>query len=193
MKLSRSIILLIAALGSLFWAEKAFAQCLSADDRVAHQVRILQTQMMVGALQCRGRKDLGQRQLYNQFVESHQSALAEHGAALISYFKREYGTAHKTHLDKHITRLANQISAAVRTQPDFCQRIAALGKIVRDGSQDLEQIVDLPITLPLSANPRVCMAGNNAPASILSSNGPASDNMASNDRASTPNKIDSAQ
>ncbi len=193
MKMSRSVVLLIAALGSLFWAEKAIAQCLSADDRMAHQVRLLQTQMMVGALQCRGRKDLGQRQLYNQFVENHQSALAEHGAALISYFKREYGAAHKTHLDKHITKLANQISAAVRTQPDFCQRIAGIGEMVRDGSLDLEQMIDLPITVPLSADPKVCMAGNNAPASILSSSGPASNNLASNDRASTPNKIDTAQ
>ena len=183
MKLSRSVVILIAVLGSLSLVDKAFAQCLSAKDHMAHQVRILQTQMMVGALQCRGRKDLGQRQLYNQFVQSHQSALSAHGAVLISYFKREYGATHKAHLDKHITSLANQISAAVRVQPDFCQRIAGLGEIVRDGSQDLEQIVDLPITLPLSASPKVCMAGSSIPASTLSSADP----------ASTPKKIGAAQ
>ncbi|GAB4122956.1 MAG: hypothetical protein Kow00104_07000 [Rhodothalassiaceae bacterium] len=110
--------------------------CMTRSERDADMVRHLQTQMMVGALQCRGIRDLGQRGLYNEFVTGWKSELGRHGAVLISWFERHEGATWKSHLDRHVTELANRISAESRADPAFCAAIARLGEELRDADGD---------------------------------------------------------
>lgn len=110
--------------------------CMSQTEREAHMVRHLQTQMMIGALQCRGIRDIGQRALYNDFVSAWKPALGDHGATLIGWFERSYGATWKSKLDHHVTELANRISASGRADPSFCARIARLGEELRDARTD---------------------------------------------------------
>ncbi|GER08244.1 hypothetical protein GCM10007972_17660 [Iodidimonas muriae] len=128
-------------------SQTAYAQCMDAKERAAHDMRLLQTQLMVGALQCRGRKDLGQRAYYNEFIRSHRDDLARHGNALVGYFERSYGQNYKVMLDKHVTSLANAVSSAVRTTPDFCTKIAQIGARISQTPNDTHIRVGLPMKI----------------------------------------------
>ncbi|MGH6720357.1 MAG: hypothetical protein ACREER_13675 [Alphaproteobacteria bacterium] len=107
---------LIGALMALALASPAVAQtCARPDDEVALQVRVLQTNLMVGALSCQ------QHDPYNAFVARFQPTLAVHGKALKAYFKRAHGGGWNTVLDEFVTRLANEASLrGMQNLSTFC-------------------------------------------------------------------------
>lgn len=94
-----------------------------ADSREAAAVnaRVLQTELMVAALTC------GMKPRYNLVVTRHRSALIGHGRVLRDMYRRAYGGGGQSHLDRYITRLANQASA--RSNIDrigYCETAANL-------------------------------------------------------------------
>jgi hypothetical protein len=80
--------------------------CPSPAEQQALDVRVLQTRLMVAALSCNAKPD------YNAFVHRFHAELVPHGYALRRLFHRAYGKSARHHLNRFITRLANDESAA---------------------------------------------------------------------------------
>lgn len=95
--------------------------CASDRDLDALNTRVLQTELMVAALSC------GERQRYNTFVTTYQSALTERGQALQAMFRRAHGKKAMTELNAFITKMANDASQQVRQKGDeYCVFAAEL-------------------------------------------------------------------
>lgn len=90
------------------------AYCASDSDLAALNTRVLQTELMVAALSC------GERQKYNDFVNTYQRVLTDRGVALQGLFKRVHGAQGATRMNAFITKLANDASQNVRTRDDYC-------------------------------------------------------------------------
>lgn len=99
----------------------AAPQCPSLAEASAERVRVLQTELMVAALKCRGREDLALFDKYNTFVRKFTPELVEHGKTLTGYFQRSYGSNYRQKMDKYITSLANSVSIASDQDPQFCE------------------------------------------------------------------------
>ncbi len=78
--------------------------CAKSPELAALEARVLQTELMVGALTC------GQSQRYNAFVRSYQTDLVEYSKTLRSLFSRAYGGGGKRKLNTFVTKLANDSS-----------------------------------------------------------------------------------
>lgn len=112
----------------------AQSACPTAAEARAERTRILQTELMVAALKCRGRPELGLYEKYNAFVQKFTPQLVEHGKTLTAYFSRAYGPDYRSHMDKYITSLANTVSMASDRDPDFCDASFAQANAVLDES-----------------------------------------------------------
>lgn len=78
------------------------APCAARADQTALQVRMLQTELMVGALTCNQRTD------YNAFVNRFQPQLASQGKHLQAFFKQGHGAKATRELNDFVTRIANE-------------------------------------------------------------------------------------
>jgi len=96
----------LLCLGMVFVAsgDVLAAFCAKPSEKVALDVRVLQSELMVAALSC------GQQEAYNRFVQRHRTELSSSGRALKSYFHRRYGSSGKYKLNRFVTQLANQAS-----------------------------------------------------------------------------------
>ncbi len=112
----------------------AAASCITPAEREAKMVRHLQTELMIGALQCRGSRDAGQRGLYNRFVKAHRVTLRREADVLRTYFARRHGAGSDAALDSHVTGIANRISSASRSIDDFCSRVALFATDLLDAT-----------------------------------------------------------
>ncbi len=98
------------------------ANCTGRVHSEAVAVRILQSELTVGALAC------DQRQQYAAFVQRHEPTLREYGTILTQYFTDRYGHADgQRALDAFVTRLANQASNRKSGWAShYCSFVAAL-------------------------------------------------------------------
>lgn len=104
----------------------AVARCLTPREQTAFRVRMIQTELMVAALSCRGvpgRDFTGQ---YNAFVKKHGDQLVSYGRILQSYFGARYGADARRQLDAYITALANEVSRRSMLSPTFCDESVSL-------------------------------------------------------------------
>ncbi len=103
-------------------AAAAEAPCWTAPESKAIAVRVLQSELTVGALAC------GLPDAYRTFVESQQPALQRYGAVLTGYYARAYGeVAGERRLDAFVTRLANEASTRKADWPNgYCAFVRAL-------------------------------------------------------------------
>jgi hypothetical protein len=114
-------------------------RCLTPPERTAFEVRVLQTEMMVAALTCRGVGGHDFSAHYAQFVENNREALKVHAGVLRSHFRRSFGAAAETHLDRYVTSLANDLSrASMSGSGTFCPQQGALfERAARTGPGDV--------------------------------------------------------
>jgi len=135
--------------------------CVTQSERAAMAVRHIQTQLMVGALACRGSKDLGQRDLYTKFVLENRQSLGRHARALRGYFARLYGSDAQTRLDRHVTGIANRISRDAGRQADFCEKIVTFGENVLANDLKPAELLPLSASAPVTFRTEqpVCEAG----------------------------------
>ena len=99
----------------------AAESCSRPADQMALNTRVLQTELMVGALACNNQK------LYNEFVTRYRSELIKQGRSLREMFDRRHGKAGTTHMNALVTRLANEASQrSVAHRYGFCQQSAVL-------------------------------------------------------------------
>ncbi|MBB4211308.1 hypothetical protein EV659_10480 [Rhodothalassium salexigens DSM 2132] len=121
------LLVLLTAAGAAGATTARAQTCVGAEEAAAFQLRHLQTQLMVGALQCRGVHALGQRTYYNRFATRHAALIDGANATLSRFFDRHFDGAARARLDAYVTGLANDVSAASRRTDAYCVRVAALG------------------------------------------------------------------
>lgn len=106
---------------------EASARCLTPPEKTAFEVRMLQTELMVATLTCRG---VGNRDFsgqYATFVNRHRDGLKNHSTVFQGHFSRTYGGGGQTQLDRYVTSLANDYSRASMTGAGaFCEQQGAL-------------------------------------------------------------------
>lgn len=112
----------LAGIGLLaLTAQPAFAadQCLREAEKVAFGMRVLQSELMIAALQC------GQQAQYNRFMQLHQPELSTAYDQIGAHFTRLFGAEGEEKRDSYITDLANAHSQDQMQQgPDFCARVS---------------------------------------------------------------------
>ena len=106
---------------------------------ISIEVRRLQTNLMVAALSC------GARQDYNAFVLTHRSSLQKYGKIIRAEFRRRYGKAGDSKLNKFVTRLANEASARSNANRDsFCADAATTFQQAKVQDTSLTRMVTVP-------------------------------------------------
>lgn len=108
----------------------------NSSETAAVNARLLQTEMMVAALAC----DL--RPQYNRAVRTFEKELVKHGRVLRKMFRRNHGASAQRHLDRYITRLANEASARSNyDRATYCRTAASLfGDVLASRSGGFDQM-----------------------------------------------------
>jgi hypothetical protein len=123
----RKMLATVAAAGILVSSiTTAYAGCYSAEERVAIEVRNLQTQLMIGALSCRAGGDDSLVDRYNVFVRAYGDRLATHISVLKGYFKKLHGADFNRQYDSFATGLANDLARDGASSQEFCARTSRL-------------------------------------------------------------------
>jgi hypothetical protein len=134
----------------------AAASCVDRDEAAALHVRSLQTWMVVASLTCGSVDD------YNEFVLKFRPALQRHGDTLVDYFRRAYGGAGQSKLNRYVTLLANQASAlSLKDRASYCARSTEMYGEMREAVSltQLESYSAENVGL-LAVEPRSCMSEN---------------------------------
>jgi hypothetical protein len=97
----------------------AASNCLGQVIEAMH-VRLLQTELMVAALQCRAHTDYDFSSKYNAFVMQFSQPLAQNATVLKDHFRKSHGASHMTQLDRYMTRIANDAGQR-GTSAGYCQ------------------------------------------------------------------------
>lgn len=123
------------------FAEAQAAACYTPAETVAVEVRMLQSELMVGALACRdSNPELGMIAQYNDFVHRLSRQLVRHSKVLQAHFRRAYGASAMTRLEAFQTALANDASKRSMTSSGYCHSAATLFQRVSGIKQtDLER------------------------------------------------------
>jgi hypothetical protein len=104
-------------------AQPTFAaeQCLREAEKAAFDMRVLQSELMIAALQC------GQHAQYNRFMQLHQTELSSAYDQIGAYFARFFGAEGEEQRDSYITDLANaQAQDQMQHGPDFCVHVSPI-------------------------------------------------------------------
>ena len=117
----------------------AAESCSRPADQMALNARVVQTELMVGALACNN------QQLYNEFVTRYRNDLIKQGQSLRELFDRRHGRAGTTHMNALVTRLANEASQRSVTQRyGFCQQSAMLfAKALEEENPNLNDLIEV--------------------------------------------------
>jgi hypothetical protein len=104
----------------------ASAACPSQPERDAHQVRLLQTELMVAALSCTRDGASAYAPQYNAFIAKFRASLKQHAAVLKEEYRRAYGAKHEAALDRYVTQVANAASERSLQMPNYCVTVGPL-------------------------------------------------------------------
>jgi hypothetical protein len=134
---ARCAVVTVAVLVTVLSSRPGAAEsCSRPADQMALNTRVVQTELMVGALACNN------QQLYNEFVTRYRSELIKQGQSLREMYDRRHGRAGTTHMNQLVTRLANEASQrSVTHRYGFCQQSALL--FAKALEQDNPKLTDL--------------------------------------------------
>jgi hypothetical protein len=118
----------------------AFAKsnCAAPDEFQALNARVLQSDLMVGALACK------QQASYNAFVKKFQPELVRRSNGMQSYFKRVYGGASTNQMNRFVTNIANDSSTTSlnMNESQFCSTIKqAFSTILSSDTRNLNTLI----------------------------------------------------
>ena len=138
--------LFAAGLVAAVAATPALAQsCLRPAEKVAFDVRSLQSQLMVAALICK------QDAQYNTFVQQYQGQLAGAWSGMSTYYRRANGAVGARTLDNYVTEMANiQQMDGSRQGTAFCANVASLFSAALAAPKSPEALAQLAIANNLS-------------------------------------------
>jgi hypothetical protein len=142
-------------------------QCMSKTEFRAERVRALQSALMFSALKCVHKPQLGLQDNYNEIMERFGKDLAKHSITVQQYFRRTQGPAHRRHLHKYVTGMANRYSIISFSEPNFCEGMSELGQSILDGADDAIAVArfNRRLLLPILAEP--CEPEENAALLVL--------------------------
>ena len=103
---------------------KATSNCPSPVVEAMH-VRLLQTELMVAALQCRNNPAFDFSSKYNNFVMQFSAPLSQNANVLKDHFRKNFGANHMTQLDRYMTRIANDAGQR-GMHAGYCQNMAPM-------------------------------------------------------------------
>jgi hypothetical protein len=123
----------------LSYRPAAAESCSQPSDQMALNTRVLQTELMVGALACKNQN------LYNKFVVKYRGQLVEQGQSLRAMFDRRHGKGGTTRMNALVTKLANEASQrSVAQRYGFCRQSALLfAKALADDKPDLNGLIEV--------------------------------------------------
>jgi hypothetical protein len=117
--------------------------CWRQTERQAIAVRVLQSEITIGALACYRPNE------YGEFVNRQQRTLQRHGGALTQYYLAAYGEDEgQRRLDTLVTRLANEASRRKSAWPSggYCNFITAL--TIRAAAEPPARLADFAASTP---------------------------------------------
>ena len=114
--------------------------CVTVEELKADQVRFLDMQLRVAALQCRDR-GVGFPALYNAFVLSHRPSIQASRAPVERYLAR----ATRINIDNYTTNLANHISFESIKVDNFCEEAALSAVFMLELADPLDGLDLMPI------------------------------------------------
>jgi len=106
-KLATAAVLLV---GSVAAAAAATPQCLRGSDAEAEQAIRFQTELMVVSDTCGA-------QTYTHFARRNRDALVDYQKQVIERMRRGGDSHAEAHFDSYLTRLANEVSLRLGSQP----------------------------------------------------------------------------
>ena len=137
---ARGALFTIAVIVTVLSSRPGIAEsCSRPTDQMALNTRVLQTELMVGALACNN------QQLYNEFVTRYRGDLIKQGQSLREMFDRRHGRGGTTHMNELVTRLANEASQRSATQRyGFCRQSALLfAKALEEDTPNLNNLIEV--------------------------------------------------
>ncbi len=129
----------------------AAGMCLSDAAVKADKIRVLQSTLMVAALQCAHKPELGLDAKYNQFVTRNRGPLGVHAEVLKAHFQARYRADYVTQLNRYVTRVANVISLGSFDDPRFCENAAVLGSAALKSDRAAVRAASFP--MPIASQP----------------------------------------
>jgi hypothetical protein len=128
MRRTTSFRLLLAGLAVVMGGPAVAQTCAQPSERLGFDVRLVQSQLQVAALQCRdvpGFANLEDQ--YRSFVQRFQNEFRTSATGLQAYFRRTAGNNHTRALDSYITNLAQAQAAEGSSQgTHYCPLVAPL-------------------------------------------------------------------
>lgn len=137
---ARRALVTVAVLVTVLSSRPGAAEsCSRPADQMALNARVLQTELMVGALACR------HQHFYNEFVTRYRSDLIKQGQSLREMFDRRHGRAGTTRMNALVTQLANEASQRSVTQRyGFCKQSAMLfAKALEEDNSNLSNLIEV--------------------------------------------------
>ena len=116
------------------------SSCVTVNELKADQIRFLDMQLRVAALQCRNR-GIGFPGLYNAFVLTHRKAIQASRAPVEQYLAR----ATRINIDNYTTNLANRISFESIKVENFCDEAALSAVFMVELADPLDGLDLMPI------------------------------------------------
>lgn len=123
-KRAAAALALVACFAQPALAQSKASNCPSPVVEAMH-VRLLQTELMVAALQCRNNPAYDFSSKYNNFVMQFSSPLTQNANVLKDHFRKNYGANHMTQLDRYMTRIANDAGQR-GMHAGYCQNMAPM-------------------------------------------------------------------
>lgn len=119
----------------------------------AMHVRLLQTELMVAALQCRQAPQYDFSSKYNAFVMQFSQPLTQNANVLKEHFRKSFGGNHMTQFDRYMTRIANDAGQR-GMHSSYCQNMMPVFESVLalKGNNDLTKYsAQNPLALSISS------------------------------------------
>ncbi len=144
MRRTTSFRLLLAGLAAVMGGPAIAQSCVRPNERLGFDVRLIQSQLQVAALQCRDVAGFGNLEdQYRAFVQRFQRDFQTSSGALVSYFRRTAGGNHTRALDSYITNLAQAQAAEGSAYGTlYCPLVAPLFRVALE-KQSLSDLAEL--------------------------------------------------
>ena len=161
--IGRGGLVLAILAGQIAGASAGPGLCLDAAGARAERVRIVQTELMVAALQCRGRADLGLTAKYNRLVRRHGPALIAQSKILEARFRSHFGADFRRQLNARVTDIANGASLAALGRADFCAEAARVAdSLLAVSGEQAVALLSQPMLAPPATDNCPRVAGERA-------------------------------
>jgi len=120
---------------------KASEKCIKPKEVEADQVRYIETQLRVAALQCKDHRHADLPLLYNAFILENRPYLVRTQKPLISFLKR----SGQPSVDTYIMSVANRVSIESSKVSQFCRRVKLAAELSAKTAHPIKLLGLMPV------------------------------------------------